>query len=1014
MFYSSLVFLIYQEATGQNTHSPIIFDHYGLNQGFSASQVLCLEKTKDGYLWLGTEQGLIRYDGHNFKAFRSNPLDSTTISSNYVRKIMEDKHDRLWVSALPDLNVFDTQTGKCKRISIPIDIDSEKKLDIRCFKYDEGNDVMWFGTNKGLLYTQGEEINLHQEMIPGKDAASGIYSIEIDDSGIFWLAANDGLWRYDPTSCDTKTFHRPVEDPNIPFVDGFFSSYFDKRNNIIWIGGWVHGLMKFDIATEKMSNYTFADYTVIQNGIFTIQQSGLYGEKELLWLGTTDGVKTFNIANNTFYDYNTKDINDIKAIQGAGFCFEPTKTEGMWIGTYRGLHRYDPFKQNVKVIDIPLTHAQADWTLGNICFESESKKDSIIWFGIGYQSFFRFDILNKRQVAVPSDLKPYCDVVQPYTLYIDSRNILWLSSYKKGLVGYDLTAKKLIIPKLNIGQKEKPNILKIVEDSDKNLWLGSTNGMYLYLRERNEIVEHADIRQFLDREKLSDHAFRFTIDSERKVWIFSTQKYEEGDALYCFDPRNKSFRLFTQNEYPVLKILRNLEDVESISKHKLIITSFNGFCIVNTSTTTPNFELFETYNEKPLGLLKKITKDNEGYVWMASDNGVNRFDPETSTISSFTYSNSNIGITPNSELSFSDKTNTIYLSQNLAINSISVNDLKMAKPENLILSDMKIIDYKYEILPNSGQTLHLNYNQNSIEFQFTNLSFTNSQNNEYKYKLDGTQSDWKAMTGNDLKFDNLGYGFYSLKVKATNSFGLKSPNEFVLYMDISPPFWRTWWFNGFIIASISLLIYSFFKYRDVQRQKVENLRLAIARDLHDEMGSSLSHIRMLSEREAMRSKDQTAYSTIAQKTGEVMNSMSEIIWSINPKYESLQLLFGKIQEFAIDTLESQGINVDFNVDEIPTSIKLSPEDRRHYYLILKEAINNTAKYSKAKNVSLSLEIKPKHFITSIMDDGIGFDPLLISKGNGLKNIEARANLLGGELKINTSQHGTTIDLLIKM
>ena len=93
---------------------------------------------------------------------------------------------------------------------------------------------------------------------------------------------------------------------------------------------------------------------------------------------------------------------------------------------------------------------------------------------------------------------------------------------------------------------------------------------------------------------------------------------------------------------------------------------------------------------------------------------------------------------------------------------------------------------------------------------------------------------------------------------------------------------------------------------------------------------------------------------------------------------------------------------------------MSPEDRRHYYLILKEAINNTAKYSKAKNVSLSLEIKPKHFITSIMDDGIGFDPLLISKGNGLKNMEARANLLGGELKINTSQHGTTIDLLIKM
>ncbi len=1010
---SICVFLFFQKTSGQTMQQTIIFDHYGAPQGFNASQALCLEKTNDGFLWIGTEQGLLRYDGHKFKSFRSDPFDSTTISSNYIRNILDDKHGKLWVSALPDLNIFDTKTGKSKKIIIPANIDNEKKLDIRCMEYDEKNDVMWMGTNKGLLYSQRKNVHLNQETIPEKDLASGIYDIEIDDDGVFWLAANDGLWRYDAQQCTVKNFHRPNHNPNIRFDDGFLSLYYDNQNKAIWIGSWVSGLMRFDMSTEEMVEYNFADKSKIQNGVITIQQSGFRGEENILWLGTTDGVKTFDIIDEKFYDFKSSSHDDIKGIPGAGFCFEPTDTEGMWIGTYRGLHRYDQFKQNVKVTNVTLPNNQHDWILSEISFERSSPKDSIIWFGVGYESFYRYDIVNKKNLNIPPRLKPYCSKVQPHVLYIDTKNILWLSSEMKGFIGYDLTENKLVHPNFNIGKNKTPMILKILEDSDGNLYLGTTSGMYKYDRKQSEIKEIKEIRSFLDKHKLSDFAFRFTIDAKGKLWIFSTPKYKEDDAMYSFDPLSKDIQLFTQDKYPALKRLKSLEAVESVSPGKLMITSFNGFCVVGISTEIPTFTLFETYNDIPLGTFKNITKDNKGNVWMSSDFGVTRFDHQTNTISNFTHFNSNMGMTPQPILTFSKLTNTVYLSQNLAINTINIDDLNMAKPGRVILSDMKILNFSFDVLPYSGQTLPLDYDQNSIDLHFSNLSFTNSQDNAYQYNLNEQDGEWISMTDNLLKFDNLGYGTYLLKVRAENSFGLKSPNEYELNIVISPPFWRTWWFNLLIIISISFIIYSFFKYRDVQRKKLDNIRHTIARDLHDDMGSTLSHIRMMSEREAMRNASNPSFQNIADKTAEVMSNMSEIIWSINPRNDSLKNIIGKIQEFAIDTLEPLGIEILFDIDDLPNNIKLNPENRRHFYLIFKESINNAAKYSKASEVSFAFKLEKGKMIAKFADNGLGFDPLLISKGNGLKNMASRAQALHGKIDIETTNKGTTISLILK-
>lgn len=204
---------------------------------------------------------------------------------------------------------------------------------------------------------------------------------------------------------------------------------------------------------------------------------------------------------------------------------------------------------------------------------------------------------------------------------------------------------------------------------------------------------------------------------------------------------------------------------------------------------------------------------------------------------------------------------------------------------------------------------------------------------------------------------------------------------------------------------------SYFYLKDAQRKRLENLRNSIARDLHDEMGSTLSQINIMSELMALKSTDET-YKTIHQKIKEVMTTMSEIVWSINPKKDSLPETISKIQEFAIDILESKGVDLHFNISKLNESKVLSPDQRRHIYLIFKEAINNAAKYANARNAWFSVATTDKKITLSFRDDGSGFDVNSVKPGNGLYSMAERAQSAGFLLQIKSNSLGTDVTLSI--
>ncbi len=980
------------------------FDHFGLDQGFDASQALSIKKAKDGYVWIGTENGLYRFDGHQFKAYLSDLTITKGFSGNYFNHISIDRYNRVWMSAgTNSLNVFDIERNEIIRYE-----DDEIALGqfiIYNIFYEAKNDVTWINSSQGLYYSQGENVCLHRYPIDGYDNYKVGGYFTMDSTGNFWMANEQGIIYYNQEACTLKVFKNPYNKTRIVNVDDF-QTISNEGDSILWIGGRSSGLFKYNIKNNTWKKYNWSDPTKFNNGVNMIQP--MKSNSNFLWVATYAGLQTFDKEREKFISYSSDNIYDPYTVPGICFSFDETESEGLWIGTWKGLHRYDPFKQFIKNINIPEIKDNGTTMPYGINFErNATKRDSIIWFFLPYGEVFRYDIIRQKMLSIPPKLLPYCKgQIEPQYTFIDSKNRLWISTYKRGLIGYDLTKNELIKPRYDYSKIKR--IVNIEEDSKGQLWFGCYSG--LYKLDGNSLVHDAYFSAYLEKINASPYCYGFTMDKSDHIWHIPFLKVGNSSTIIKYDIAQKNIVSYEAKDNKVLAKLDHIQAVLIYDTNRIVVTSYHGFAIGEISKNGLDLIYHDKINGHFINGTHDIVVDDNN-IYISSDLGIVKCSKKDNFKNLFTYSNSNLGATTSPSLTYSEESNTIYISQEQNLQYLHSNDIPKNKSPHVLLSSLKINDSIVTFVPKSGDKIALTHQQNTLHMSFSNLNFTNANTNVYEYKLDKMQ-DWQRTIGNILNFEKMQSGSYSLQVRATNSFNIRSENNFVLSILISAPWYQTWWFQSCIIMMISAIIYSLFKYRDLQRQKVEKLRISIARDLHDDMGSTLSHIRMMSEREAMRKEANQSFKTIADKTAEVMNNMTEIIWSINPKNDNLKNIIGKIQEFAIDTLEPLGIEIHFDIDDVSSNIKLNPEDRRHFYLIFKEAINNTAKYSKANQVHFAFKTEKGKTKTMFTDDGTGFDPMMIKHGNGLKNMESRGSALHGKIIIETNEKGTAISLLL--
>ncbi|MEO7046102.1 MAG: triple tyrosine motif-containing protein, partial [Ferruginibacter sp.] len=415
--------------------------------------------------------------------------------------------------------------------------------------------------------------------------------------------------------------------------------------------------------------------------------------------------------------------------------------------------------------------------------------------------------------------------------------------------------------------------------------------------------------------------------------------------------------------------------------------------------------------------LKKDAADN---IWILTSHGLFQYDTHNGTMRTYTTADGIYDLNED-KIGFFDYNGLFYIGYRMAMTvfdplSVNVNRVK-AHP---VITQINInnLPLNENIDSFTLHPLSLSYRNNNISFGFTAPDFTNSDKITFAYRLEGYDKDWILCgTARTATYTNLKGGNYTFLVKACNSSGVWNNNAVSVRIKVGTPFWQTAWI--YILGGLLIFLIVYLLYRRRIRRLVElyKIRDSISKNLHDEIGATLSSINIYSDvarkKEAPDTEINLLMERIYKASGRVMESMNDIVWYVNPKNDSWDNITVRMREYAIPLLEAKNIRPDFRMNETLFRYKLDMQQRQHVYFIFKEAINNIVKYAAATEVKVTLEKKEKNILLVITDNGKGFDMQTVRRGNGLHNMEQRAASMKGKLQLFSEPgEGTVVSLQV--
>jgi two-component sensor histidine kinase len=316
--------------------------------------------------------------------------------------------------------------------------------------------------------------------------------------------------------------------------------------------------------------------------------------------------------------------------------------------------------------------------------------------------------------------------------------------------------------------------------------------------------------------------------------------------------------------------------------------------------------------------------------------------------------------------------------------------------------------------------LQLSNTQSNLQIDFSSLSMSRAALLRYQYKLQGVDGDWSTPSDQrTVHYANLAPGTYRFLVRAVDPTGLSSSQPASVAFRIFPPFWQRWWFLALAITAVACAVSFLYRYRVAHLLELERVRTHIATDLHDDIGSSLSQIAVLSE-VVRRQVEETAsvsqpLSTIASTSRELVDSMSDIVWAINPNRDNFGDLAQRMRRFGSDIFTAKDIEFRFDLSEPERSIKLDTQVRRQVFLIFKECSHNIVRHSECSRVEVNLSIENHAITLTLRDDGKGFNLEQASHGHGLTSMNRRAKALDASFEISSrAGEGTVVSLKVPL
>ncbi len=1021
--------------------SQFQFRKYQVNDGLTENTVNCIMQDAKGFLWLGTKDGLNKFDGVNFTAYRHKDDDPKSIGNNYIQTLIEGENNTIYVGTDDGLFIMDRNNESFEKLETKLNVVDKIITSVSTLLFDK-NGLLWIATRKEGVYTFDPK-NTKLSRIRSLDfdlTKTRVWTVFEDKSGGIWVGSRSGLFQYNPNKKLLEAVPGVINFGNNSNME--ILTIFEDTNGNLWLGTWSDGILFYN--KQQKGAVAFCGPTDKTHYVTHIHAFLQYDATNLL-VGADDGLYLFNTTTKKSdridvpYDkYSLGDQNVYSLLRD--------REGGIWVGTYFGGLNY--LNKNALSIKSYLPNDKAGALSGKAVSQFCEDGKGNLWVATEDGGLNYFDVKTEK---FSQPVKTSYHNIHPLMLVGDE---LWIGTFSRGVDVYNTKTKKLrnYRNRFNdINSLDDDCIFSLYRTTTGDIYVGTTNGLNKYNPTHDNFTRIiSDSISFI---------YDIKEDSYQNLWL---AMYNNNGAAKLNMRTNKWTyyqNTLKENDPMVNSKLTGIH----IDNQKRLWFSSEGSGIFLYNYEDDRFQQISEKDGLPNNVVYGILDDQFGNLWVSSNKGLASFPPfDLGSLKQFTQGDGMQSNEFNYKSSYKATDGKLYFGGINGFNSFYPHEL-ITNINEIIppieITGLQLLGYNNKekeayILSciNKKELVRLPYNNASFTISFISLSYIAPDKNQYAYKLEGVDEDWNHIGNNrSVTYVNLSPGKYTFRVKASNNNNIWNESGAVLRFEILPPFWFSLPAKILYIIAVILLIYVLFRnytrkhqirqQRQLEAYKTEQETLSFKSKIEfftniaHEIRTPVSLIKAPLE-EIISSGDGNTETkqnlSIINKNSERLNvlinqlldfrKMDAAEYTINPyKFDVTKHLYELYERFK-KTAQRQNIDFQIIVPQQKTEIYFDPDALTK---IIGNFLTNALKYGKDKIVLKMQPAADDSYTISVSDNGKGipdtlkakiFDPFYQIKshentkgtGIGLSLAKHLSEMLNGDITIEDNPTGGSI------
>lgn len=997
-FFSCLLFSHVLAAQASN----LSFQNYTTANGVCNNYIETIIEDSRGFIWLGTREGLSRFDGTRFRNFFAGTDTATSFQNNNIDNLLEYKPGHLLFTSGGRVWCMNTITNSfypppafLRKRHIPnIEMLSDSNLLI---------------ASPDTIFVCDKNLNLVRKLTPLFPGEPNACHAVVGDTLLFSSQKKHAL--YIVGSNKMVPFAQDLQFREVENLTNYLG--YDRKRRAVMFGNYWNGVYEYNLSGKRITQYTAGNKSGRSLTTNATLCSLRYNDS-LLLVGTSSGLNIIDENTGSIYHYYANRAGSNALAGNIVLCLLRDKAGNSWIGTTEGLSKLSAVSEKIVSIHLPVANSPS--TESYYIIKGEA---NYLYSGISGIGTIRINKVDNTISSVDHELLTW-----PWTGFYHNNTLTIGGSGRKMLALYKAGSNRVMAPLFLEPYYGQSDIVTLAyRDSYGDEWYSINQGGGLIRHPANTSV----FEQY-NRKTTSNsfrHGYLVGVAEDRTAnMYFSVNK---TDVLLRWNRATNTFSELRMDTVPGIPeaVFGGVFYIYSGNTDTLWI-SYEGAGLVAYDIKRNKGRLFTIRDGLPTHYIYAMTFDHKNRLWIGTARGLTCYLPEEKRFVTFDKEN---GLPEetflNTAIYFDDDTKTLWATVN--------STLLRIKPDELLSQIRKQRKLYIDMIFASGMAIdpttapQFQYDQNNIQFQFTAVDFDNGTDLEFAYQLDGADPGW--ITGGEERsaiYSSLNPGKYTFRVRAK----LKGDTEWTtveqpFHFSIATPWWKTWWFRSILLAVFALIVIMVVRNYYTRRlekqratlekqQAIEKERTRIATDMHDDFGASLSRIKFLSEKLQFANNEAHKVNEdlgkISAYSDEMAEKMGEIVWALNQRYDSSGDLASFCRSYASEYLADKNIRLEFVAGQ-QEDIRINGEIRRNVFLVMKEALHNIVKHAQASQVNISLDCSTMLTMT-IRDNGRGFDEKAVRPfANGLENMKKRMEEVGGRLSIR-AENGTIITLSV--